>query len=246
MKQLCITTENMASDSLKVGGITPFTATDYPGKLALVVFIQGCPWRCSYCHNPHLQERAAAGRHQWGDVLALLKRRVGLVDAVVFSGGEPTMDPALPHAIKEVRELGFLIGLHTACIYPRQLKQVLPLLDWIGFDIKAPFAEFASVTGFEGGGQNARACAEMIVESGIDYECRTTIHPSLLQDEAIADLAISLSGMGIKNYALQVFRPTGCQDHSLNKITRSNYPDGAMLQKITPLFPSFLIRAAVP
>lgn len=185
-----------------------------------------------------------AGRYQWSDVLALLKRRVGLIDAVVFSGGEPTMDPALPNAINEVRELGFLIGLHTACIYPRQLNQVLPLLDWIGFDIKAPFAEFATVTGFAGGGENARECAEMIVGSGIDYECRTTVHPSFLPNQTIADLAISLSGMGVKNYALQVFRPTGCRDNSLEKITHANYPDEATFKKITPLFPSFLIRAA--
>src|SRR2546425_1022480 len=79
----------------KVGGVTPFSATDYPGKLAAVIFIQGCPWRCGYCHNPHLQLRTGASLLRWPQVIDLLQRRVGLIDAVVFSGGEPTTDPAL-------------------------------------------------------------------------------------------------------------------------------------------------------
>jgi pyruvate formate lyase activating enzyme len=234
----------MASRILKVGGITPFSATDYPGKFAFVVFVQGCPWRCHYCHNPHLQARSPASSHVWSDVLAILKRRVGLIDAVVFSGGEPTMDPALINAIDEVRQLGFLIGLHTACIYPRQLEQVLPLLDWIGFDVKAPFALYPNITGVEGSAHQTKACTEMIVASGVDHECRTTIHPSLLPDEALADLAISLSKMGVKNYALQVFRPMGCRDNFLKKTSLQNYPNEALLQKISPLFFTFLVRQA--
>ena len=114
---------------LKVGGVTPFSATDYPGKLAAVVFVQGCPWRCGYCHNPHLQPRSGDVLVPWADVLALLRRRVGLVDAVVFSGGEACMDPALKRAMQDVRALGFDVGLHTACIYPQRLTEVLPLVD---------------------------------------------------------------------------------------------------------------------
>src|SRR5690606_12286562 len=98
---------------LKVGGLTPFTATDYPGHLSAVVFVQGCPWRCGYCHNPHLQERTPHSPIPWNDVLTLLDRRRGLIYAVVFSGGEPTMDPCLADALRETRALGFKIGLHS-------------------------------------------------------------------------------------------------------------------------------------
>lgn len=114
---------------LKVGGITPFTATDYPGKLAAVMFVQGCPWRCGYCHNPHLQPRLVHSPMPWPPVLELLRRRIGLIDTVVFSGGEPTIDPALAHAIGAVRALGFEVGLHTADAYPKRLLETLPLLD---------------------------------------------------------------------------------------------------------------------
>ncbi|MDR3005407.1 MAG: radical SAM protein, partial [Acidovorax sp.] len=81
-----------AARALQVGGLTPFTSIDYPGKLSAVIYVQGCPLRCSYCHNPHLQQRCA-GTQTWGAVHAWLQRRVGLVEAVVFSGGEPTVDP---------------------------------------------------------------------------------------------------------------------------------------------------------
>lgn len=99
---------------LKVGGFTPFSATDYPGKLAAVVFVQGCPWRCGYCHNPHLQPRSEHSPLPWTQVLALLTQRLGLIDAVLFSGGEPTMDAALADAMREVRTL----GLASACTPP--------------------------------------------------------------------------------------------------------------------------------
>ena len=116
-----------SAPALKVGGISPFSATDFPGKLAAVLFVQGCPWRCGYCHNPHLQERTGHSPITWDSVIALLQRRVGLLDGVVFSGGEPTMDGALGAAMQEVRTMGFAIGLHTACIYPRQLRAVVTM-----------------------------------------------------------------------------------------------------------------------
>ena len=119
-----------APADLKVGGLTPFTATDYPGKLAAVVFVQGCPWACGYCHNPHLLTRSTDGSLTWKQILARLQRRVGLIDAVVFSGGEPTIDPGLEDAMRAVREFGFGVGLHTGGAYPRRLAEVLPLVDY--------------------------------------------------------------------------------------------------------------------
>ncbi len=73
-----------------IGGLIPFSSVDYPGKLACVVFLAGCPWRCSYCHNPHLLSRKRhAGAPGWADTLLWLRTRLHLLDAVVFSGGEP-------------------------------------------------------------------------------------------------------------------------------------------------------------
>ena len=227
---------------LKVGGVTPFSATDYPGKLAAVVFVQGCPWRCGYCHNPHLQPRSSDTLTPWADVLALLRRRVGLVDAVVFSGGEACMDPALARAMREVRALGFDIGLHTACIYAQRLKEVLPLVDWVGFDIKAAFSDYRQITGVAGSGDPARACLDAILASGVAHECRTTIHPALLPDEALLDLAEMLANKGVTDYVLQQFSAAGCANDRLVKTALPGYPAPATLTKITAMFPRFTFR----
>lgn len=232
----------MGARQLKVGGITAFSATDYPGKLAAVVFVQGCPWRCGYCHNPHLQERGGDAALPWQAVLELLRRRVGLVDAVVFSGGEPTTDPALARAIGEVKSLGFSVGLHTACVYPRRLASVLPLLDWVGFDIKAPFAQYQRITGVAGSGEQARRCAELILASGVACECRTTIHPSLLAQDEVHALAATLADLGVRDYALQLFRAQGCGDSLLNAAAIAGYPDAPTLAAIGALFERFTLR----
>ncbi|MDP3841496.1 MAG: anaerobic ribonucleoside-triphosphate reductase activating protein [Oxalobacteraceae bacterium] len=230
--------------SLRVGGVTPFTATDYPGKLAAVVFVQGCPWRCGYCHNPHLQPRLGESSLAWQQVLDLLRRRVGLIDAVVFSGGEPTIDAALAHAICAVRELGFDIGLHSAGTYPKRLAEILPLLDWVGIDIKAPFAHYDRITRVAGSGDKARAAAEAILASGVDYEFRTTIHPSLLSEDDILALAQSLAQMGANNYVLQIFRAQGSRDEALNAVAMAAYPSAELLRQVTQLFPNFNLRSA--
>jgi pyruvate formate lyase activating enzyme len=233
----------MAPRQIMLGGVTPFSATDYPGQLAAVMFVQGCAWRCGYCHNPHLQTRERSTRVDWQATMRFLERRVGLLDAVVFSGGEPTTDPALPDAIAQVRSLGFRIGLHTACIYPDRLARVLPLLDWIGFDVKAPFSRYAGITGVRHSGDPARACTRAIIDSGIDHECRTTIHPALLPPDALLALAVTLASMGVNNYALQAFRAQGCKHAALSASAGApGYPDRALVQRIASMFDRFTFR----
>lgn len=152
---------------LRVGGLTRLSATDFPGRLAAVVFCQGCAWRCGYCHNPHLLPARGKEELPWARVVSFLERRRGLLDAVVFSGGEPTLQPSLRQAMEEVKGMGYLIGLHTAGIVPRRLAEVLPLLDWVGMDVKAPFEEHERVTGTRGSARRARASRELILESGV-------------------------------------------------------------------------------
>ncbi|WP_245150698.1 anaerobic ribonucleoside-triphosphate reductase activating protein [Pollutimonas harenae] len=225
-----------------MGGVTPFTATDYPGYLSAVIFVQGCPWRCGYCHNPHLQERTPHSPIPWTDTLALLRRRRGLLDAVVFSGGEPTMDPGLANAIRETRKLGFKIGLHSGGTHPERLKSVLPLVDWVGFDVKALFADYARVTQVAGSGEPAWKGLQAILASGVDYECRTTLHPALLSENEVLQLAQTLAGLGVKRYALQVFREQGCQDEILNTSMEQGYPSRCMVEQVSGLFSEFILR----
>lgn len=227
---------------LKVGGVTAFSTTDYPGKLAAVVFVQGCPWRCGYCHNPHLQPRSEHSPLPWTQVLSLLRRRVGLIDAVVFSGGEPTMDAALADAMRQVRALGFGVGLHTAGAYPRRLAQVLPLVDWVGLDIKAQPLGYDTITGIRDSAGAALASAQIVLACGVAHEFRTTVHPALHSERDILALASRLSQLGVKRYALQKFRTIGCANEDLNQMTNPDFPSARLVAQVRALFPEFTLR----
>lgn len=238
-----VSAPELATDKeLKVGGLTPFSATDYPGQLAAVVFVAGCPWRCGYCHNPHLQTRTGDSPLAWTDVLARLQRRVGLIDAVVFSGGEPTIDPGLEAAMREVRALGFGVGLHTAGAYPRRLAEVLPLVDWVGIDVKAAWPGYDAITRITDSARHALASAELVLASGVRHEFRTTVHPGLHTEQDILALAQSLSTMGVNHYALQVFRGTGCADERLKSQSTAGYPGAELVARVSALFAGFTLR----
>ena len=202
--------------ALAIGGLVPFTSLDFPGRLAAVVFCQGCPWRCRYCHNPHLLPRASGGHApSWPAVRTWLRTRRGLLDAVVFSGGEPTLQAGLGPALQDVRALGFATGLHTAGIVPRRLASVLAYVDWIGFDLKAPHGAYAQVTGRKRSGDAAFASLALVLAAGIACEVRTTVHPVLTPPAALRELAAMLAARGVDRWVLQRFRADGCTDGEL-------------------------------
>jgi pyruvate formate lyase activating enzyme len=198
--------------TLKIGGFVPFTTVDFPGHLAAVIFCQGCTWRCRYCHNPHLQP-FCGGQESWDAILPLLSERRSFLQGVVFSGGEPTAQTALPDAIRTVREMGYQIGLHTAGTFPDLLEEVLPLVHWVGLDVKAPFdARYDRITGC---GQSFEAPAKslrLLLASGVPYELRTTVHPALLSPSDLEDISYSLDSLGAHPTKIQPFRPGGCVD----------------------------------
>ena len=107
-----------------VAGLVPFTTIDYPGCLAAVVFFKGCPLKCPFCHNPDLQENDGKGEMEWADILSFLSARKGKLDAVVLSGGEPLMQPDIVELARQVKELGFKVGIHTSGVYPDKLRQI--------------------------------------------------------------------------------------------------------------------------
>jgi pyruvate formate lyase activating enzyme len=231
-----------------VGGIAPFTTTDFPGRLAAVLFLQGCPWRCGYCHNPHLvparrDPEENSREHAWDDVLAFLRSRRGLLDGVVFSGGEPTAQPGLADAMRVVRSLGFAIGLHTGGAYPRRLASVLPLVDWVGFDAKAPAARYGDVTGVEGSGAAAGESLELLRASEVPFEVRTTVHPALTPPGALLALADELASHDLREWVLQPFRPSGCGDPAvLAAAPRGASIDPALVAALAVLVPGVTVR----
>jgi pyruvate formate lyase activating enzyme len=229
--------------ALRVGGFVAFSGCDFPGELAAVVFCQGCPWRCRYCHNPHLQRRQADGALSWDEIRDKLAGRRDLLDAVVFSGGEPTAQTALRDAVREVRALGFKVGLHTAGPYPSRLERLLPHTDWVGLDVKAPFDGYDSMTAARGSALRALDSVCAVVESGVAYEVRTTVHPDLIGADELLRLARSLARLGVKRYAVQAFRGRGCADPHLLRSPRSAGLTPKRQAQLAELFEVFELRS---
>ncbi len=203
----------MSAEALRVGGITPLTTIDYPGELAAVVFLQGCAWRCHYCHNPELLPARRQGAIAWERIHRFLKRRQGLLDAVVFSGGEPTAQAALTPALRAVRALGFRVGLHTAGIYPDRLSRLLPLVDWVGLDIKALPDRYAAITDVPGSGEAAWRSATLVAKSRVRHEVRITRYLPVIDPEHLEAIIRRLRAMGIGTIRVQTCNPPPDDPH---------------------------------
>lgn len=230
---------------LRVAAITPFTSLDYPGKLSAVVFVRGCPWRCVYCHNPWMQPRAAADTDDsWERVEKLIARRKGLLDAVVFSGGEPCTDPALSAAIDVVRSYGMQVGLHTGGAYPRHLAQLIDRLDWIGLDVKAvpgDDAHFERVVRVKSADAAFLESFEIIKRSGVAFEARSTVHPALFTTDQILATAKWLADRGTDTYALQIYRKAPGIDTGLDPVTH-DWPGADVESTLKGMFKNFILR----
>ena len=118
-------------------------------------------------------------------------------------------------AIRDARDLGYQIGLHTGGAYPRRLAEILSLIDWVGFDVKAPFSDYDRVTGVPGSGERAKASLLTLVESGVAADTRTTVHAALLRNDDLARLDDELASFGLGPSRRQPFRAEGCRDAEL-------------------------------
>ena len=193
---------------IKVGGVEKFSAVDFPEKLTAVVFMQGCPWKCPFCHNASIRDLNKENDFSWDLWMNFLRSRVGKLDAVTFSGGEPLMQDCLYDAILEVKNLGFVIGLHTGGYRPQHLQKILPLVDWVGLDIKTSFNEdkYQEIIGINHL-KNVKQSLDLLLESGVDFECRTTCDPRFLTSADLLEIAQFLKSRGVKKYYLQKYRP---------------------------------------
>ncbi len=228
--------------NIAIGGLTPFSTLDYPNHLAAVIFCQGCPWRCGYCHNTHLLSFKNP-KLSWDKVYQFLQRRRGLLDSVVFSGGEPLMQKDLAGAMQHVKNLGFKIALHTTGMNSIGLKKVLPFLDWISLDIKAPFNRYDVITGVTNSGVQPLKSAKMILESGISYEFHSTVHPRLLSQDDLLELANTLSELGVKQYTVNECRTMHCFDRSLEGMHNSILRDEKFVRDINHVMAVRVVNA---
>lgn len=184
--------------------ITPFTMLDYPGRIACILWVAGCNMRCLYCHNPQIVTgKGAIGEEQ---ALAFLRKRKGLLEGVVFSGGEATTWPGLAAFMRQAKALGFAVKLDTNGLRPDVLASLLAegLLDRVALDYKAPASRFHAVTGTKAFARFARSLDILCTQDTVPFEVRSTIHSALLDENDILDMAHDLSRRGYRGtYAVQ-------------------------------------------
>ena len=203
------------TEALNIGGFEPLTTIDYPDNLSCVVFTQGCPWRCRYCHNHDLIPANKQTEFSWNQIFEFIKTRVGLLDAVVFSGGEPCLQKNLLNAIKQTKALGFKIGLHTGGAYPARLKQCLDYVDWVGFDIKHLPLHYESVTQTPKSAEKAWQSLDILLASGVDYQLRITKHPELINDDQLNRLKKLIKHKYNSDLTVQTCTASHCLDAKL-------------------------------
>lgn len=197
-----------------IGGLQNLTLIDYPGKVACAVFTVGCNFRCHFCHNPELVKydmndtnAARTTRISEPEFFEFLKSRQGLLDAVCVTGGEPTLHRDLPEFIKKIKALGFFVKLDTNGTNPEMLTALVKekLIDYIAMDVKTNFKNYGEVTGAGVNAETIKESIKTIMESGLDYEFRTTVVPGLHTEDDLSEIAEFIRGA--KRYYLQQFRP---------------------------------------
>ncbi|MBN2370081.1 MAG: anaerobic ribonucleoside-triphosphate reductase activating protein [Vicinamibacteria bacterium] len=192
-----------------IGGFQPCSFIDFPGRLAAVVFTQGCNLRCRYCHNPELLPLSCPGGVNIADVLRFLDSRRDKLTGVVVSGGEPTLHDDLPDLLCSIRQRGFAVKLDTNGTRPSVVRRIVDrrLVDFVAVDVKAPpGASSRWLCGAECQGENALATLEALVHARVAHEARTTV---VRERHSVADLttiAEALVSVGAQSWRLQPVR----------------------------------------
>ncbi len=189
-----------------IGGIVKFSTVDYPGYVVASIFTIGCNMRCGYCHNPELVlPEQYADTIPERDILDFLATRVGKLDGVAISGGEPTMQADLPSFIREIKAMGFRVKLDTNGTNPEMLRELLGegLVDFIAMDIKGPLAKYQQIAARPVDLDAIQQSIQLIMT--IDHEFRTTIVAGQLSVEDFESIGDMVHGA--RRYALQYFVP---------------------------------------
>jgi len=225
-------------NTVQIGGLVSFTTIDFPGKLAAVLFLVGCPLRCAYCSNPHLID-VAPGEYDADKVLDWLKTRVGKLEAVVFSGGEALMQgDATIDYMRRVRDLGFAIGLHTNGFYPERLASAADLIDWVGIDYKAIETNYEKLTGISIAYERLLKSLDVWAKTGKPAEVRVTCDPRYVSPNDLLHIAHDVAARGFKNFAVQKYIPHFEDDeHKTTSAMRNAFfNDDKLRDEINSLF----------
>ncbi|MFA5503021.1 MAG: anaerobic ribonucleoside-triphosphate reductase activating protein [Bacilli bacterium] len=206
-------------------GLEKLSLVDYDNKVSCILFKQGCNFRCPFCHNSSLVTRLKENTEiPFEEILAYLRKRKGVLDAVVISGGEPTLDLGLKDEIKKIKEIGYLIKLDTNGTHPEVIKDLLEnnLLDYIAMDIKNSFEKYPSTIGVDNyEKEKILQSIDLIINSKIDYEFRTTLIEEFHSLEDMNKIGEIIKGA--KKFYLQKFIDHETNiEQGLRSVTKEN------------------------
>lgn len=191
------------------GGFQKLTLLDFPGKVSCTLFTKGCNLRCPFCHNAPLVTRLDSSAYTEEEILAFLKKRQGILEGVCITGGEPLLNDLAPF-LEKVKALGYAVKLDTNGFFPERLKSLCEkgLIDYIAMDIKNSFEKYPETTGIDSCDiAMVKESIRFIMESGIDYEFRTTVTNELHTPGDIESIASYIEGA--EKYFIQNFLDSG-------------------------------------
>jgi len=241
-----------------IGGFQKFSLIDYPGKICAIIFTQGCNFHCPYCYNPELvKSELFTEPISEEKIFSFLDKRKGKLDAVEITGGEPTIQKDLLGFLKKIKDKNFLVKLDSNGTNPDVIKRAIDsgLIDYVAMDVKAPvgaktrnsklktqnnssklkISKYDKATGVKVNLEKIKKSVEILKNSGIDYEFRTTVVPGIHTKKDILEIAKEIGPA--KRYYLQNFRPEKTLDPRFEKI--KPYPDEYILEivrEISSLF----------
>ena len=201
-----------------IKGFNPHTFIDWEGKIASVIYLPGCNFRCPFCHSSSLVlAPESLDTVDYGDIKTFFHEKRGWMDGVVIGGGEPTLYKNLSVLLSDIKQEGLLVKLDTNGTTPQVLKKLLDekLLDYVAMDIKAPLdtQKYSKATASDAEVIDIKQSIDLLMGSGIDYEFRTTVAPGFIEGKDI--IAIAQTIEGAKKYVLQQFSPKDTLDKSM-------------------------------
>lgn len=193
---------------MRIAGLQPLSLLDFPGRVAAIVFTQGCPFRCVYCHNPELLPTRGKNETETEEALHRIGERRLFLDGVVVTGGEPTMHPDLPEFLSEIKSMGLETKLDTNGVHPRMIERVIQegLVDFFAMDLKHVWSRYGEIIGSAARAATANCMETMkiIRSSGIAFEFRTTVYSHVHTENDLMEIASQLEAGD--RYALQEMR----------------------------------------
>jgi pyruvate formate lyase activating enzyme len=190
---------------MKIGGLQKTSLLDYPGEVSCIIWTIGCNFNCPFCYNVDVVTKTAKSISE-KEVLYFLEKRKNMLDAIVISGGEPLLQKDITSFCRKVKKLGYLVKIDTNGAFPEKLQELLDekLVDYIAMDVKAPKDKYFKLAGTKVDTKKIQKSIDIIKNSGVDYEFKTTYVPDMLVKEDIVQIGKWLDGS--EKYFLQQFK----------------------------------------